>query len=117
VALWRRNGEERASEVPRTPIKVGIVGFGDINPTLRSRRVGGRKQQAEQAFMNCADWELGVIGRTAGFWAAWLVRRLEGNTNRWKKKATKEKKRATLEGSVAEMESKTATCARHEKKN
>ena len=41
--------------MPRAPIKVGIVGFANINPTSRSRRVGGRKQRAEQAFMNGAE--------------------------------------------------------------
>jgi hypothetical protein len=46
--------------MPRAPIKVGIVGFGDINPTSRRRRVGGRKQRTEQAFMNGAGWELGI---------------------------------------------------------
>ena len=44
----------------RAPIKVEIVGFANINPTSRRRRVGGKKQQAEQAFMNGAGWELGV---------------------------------------------------------
>ena len=65
--------------MPRAPIKVGIVGCANINPTSRSRRVGGRKHRAEQAFMNSAGWELGVRGTTAGFIAAGLVRRLKGN--------------------------------------
>jgi hypothetical protein len=115
----RRNGTDGftapnemkgASEVPRTPIKVGIVGFANINPTSR-RRVGGRKQRVEQAFMNGAGWELGVRGRTAGFWAAWLVRRLEGNANHWRKKAwIKEGKTGDAEEVlIAEMKSKTAS--------
>jgi len=40
--------------------------------------------------MNSAGWELGARGRTADFWAAWLVRRLEGKANRWRKNALKE---------------------------
>ena len=36
-------------------------------PTSRRRRVGGKKQRAEQAFMNGAGRELSVRGRTAGF--------------------------------------------------
>ena len=53
--------------MPGALIKVEVVGFGNVNPTSRSRRVGGKKQRAEQAFMNGAGWELSVRGRTAGF--------------------------------------------------
>ena len=53
--------------MPGALIKVEIVGFDNVNPTSRGRRVGGKKQRAEQAFMNGAGWELGVRGRTAGF--------------------------------------------------
>ena len=53
--------------MPGALIKVEVVGFGNVNPTSRSRRVEGKKQRAEQAFMNGAGWELGVRGRTAGF--------------------------------------------------
>ena len=27
MALWRRNGEERASETPKAPTKVEVVGY------------------------------------------------------------------------------------------
>ena len=68
MALRRQNERGKgASEMPGAPIKVEIVGFANVNPTSRSRRVGGRKQRAEQAFMNSAGWELGVRGRTSGF--------------------------------------------------
>ena len=73
----RRNGKggftapqrrgKRASEMPGAPIKVEIAGFANANPTSRSRRVGRKKQRAEQAFMNGAGWELGVRGRITGF--------------------------------------------------
>jgi hypothetical protein len=53
--------------VPGAQIKVEIVGFANVNPTWRRMTVGGRKQRAEQAFMNGAGLELGVRGRTAGF--------------------------------------------------
>ena len=35
VALWRQNGEERASEMPKAPTKVEVVG------QLAQRRKGG----------------------------------------------------------------------------
>ena len=53
--------------MPGAPIKVEIAGFANANPTSRSRRVGRKKQRAEQAFMNGAGWELGVRGRITGF--------------------------------------------------
>jgi len=53
--------------MPGAPIKVEIGGFANVNPTSSRRRVGGKKQRAEQAFMNGAGWELGVRGTTAGF--------------------------------------------------
>jgi len=40
--------------MPRAPIKVEIVGFANVNPTSRERRMGEKKQRAEQAFMNGA---------------------------------------------------------------
>ena len=43
-----------ASEMPGAPIKVENGGFASVNPTSRRRRVGGKKQRAEQAFMNGA---------------------------------------------------------------
>ena len=68
VALRRQNERGKgASEMPGAPIKVEIVGFANVNPTSRRRRVGGRKQRMEQAFMNGAGWELGVREITAGF--------------------------------------------------
>jgi hypothetical protein len=54
MALRRQRGIERGQRVPRTPIKVEIVGFASVNPTSRRRRVGGKRQRAEQAFMNGA---------------------------------------------------------------
>ena len=36
--------------MPRAPIKVGIVGFADINPTSRSRRVGGKETAGGTSF-------------------------------------------------------------------
>jgi len=53
--------------MPGAPIKVEIVGVANVNPTSRSRRVEGKKQRAEQAFMNGAGWELSVRGRTSSF--------------------------------------------------
>jgi hypothetical protein len=40
--------------VPGAPIKVEIDGFASVNPTSSRRRMGGKKQRAEQAFMNGA---------------------------------------------------------------
>ena len=55
MALQRQNEKGKgASEMPGAPIKVEIVGFASVNPTSRRRRVGGKKQRAEQAFMNGA---------------------------------------------------------------
>ena len=66
MALRRQNERGKgASEMPGAPIKVEIGGFANVNPT--SRRLGGKRQRAEQALMNSAGWELGVRGRTAGF--------------------------------------------------
>ena len=66
MALRRQNERGKgASEMPGAPIKIEIGGFANVNPT--SRRLGGKKQRAEHAFMNSAGWELGVRGRTAGF--------------------------------------------------
>jgi len=36
---------EGTSEMPGAPIKVETVGFTNVNPTSRSRRVGGEKQR------------------------------------------------------------------------
>ena len=41
--------------MPGAPIKVEIGGFASVNPTSRRRRVGGKKQRAEQDFMNGAE--------------------------------------------------------------
>jgi hypothetical protein len=55
MALRRQNERGKgASEIPGAPIKVEIGGFANVNPTSRRRRVGGKKQRAEQAFMNGA---------------------------------------------------------------
>ena len=59
--------EEKASEMPGAPIKVEIVGFGNVNPTSRRRRVGAKKRRAEQAFMNGAAWETRYSWRNCGF--------------------------------------------------
>src|SRR5271154_6531597 len=50
---WCRRGKG-ASEMPGAPIKVEIGGFANVNPT--SRRLGGKRQRAEQALMNSAGW-------------------------------------------------------------
>jgi hypothetical protein len=56
MALRRQNKREKgASEMPGVPIKVEIGGFANVNPTLRRRRVGEKKQRAEQASMNGAS--------------------------------------------------------------
>jgi len=68
MALWCQNerGKE-ASKMPGAPIKVEIGGFANVNPASRRKKAWGKKQWAEQAFMNGVGLELGVRGRTAGF--------------------------------------------------
>ena len=54
--LRRQNERGKgASEMPGAPIKVEIGGFANVNPTSR-RRLGGKKQRAEQALSDEQCW-------------------------------------------------------------